>query len=56
VPEAATRIGGAVNEHEEEEEEDDGAVGNRDARYVTGFAADWLPDDDRDELHADLAS
>jgi hypothetical protein len=53
VPEAATRIGGAVNEHEEE---DDGAVGNRDARYVTGFATDWLPDDDRDELHADLAS
>jgi hypothetical protein len=40
-------VGGAVNEHEE----DDGAVGNRDARYLTGFAADWPPDDDRGELH-----
>ena len=40
-------IGGALNDREE----DDGSVGNRDARYVTGFAADWTPQDGRDELH-----
>jgi FAD/FMN-containing dehydrogenase len=40
-------IGGALNDREE----DDGAVGNRDARFVTGFAADWTPEDGRDELH-----
>ena len=34
-------IGGALNERAD----DDGAVGNRDARYVTGFAASWLPGD-----------
>lgn len=33
-------IGGAANDRED----DDGAVGNRDARYVTGFAAAWPPD------------
>jgi FAD/FMN-containing dehydrogenase len=30
-------IGGAANEHAA----DDGAVGNRDARYITGFAGAW---------------
>jgi FAD/FMN-containing dehydrogenase len=40
-------VGGAVNEHGE----DDGAVGNRDAHYLMGFAADWPPGDDRGELH-----
>ncbi len=35
-------IGGALNERPA----DDGAVGNRDARYVTGFAGQWTPDDD----------
>ena len=33
-------IGGALNEHAA----DDGAVGNRDARYVTGFAGAGRPD------------
>jgi FAD/FMN-containing dehydrogenase len=33
-------IAGAINERAE----DDGAVGNRDAHFVTGFAADWPPD------------
>jgi FAD/FMN-containing dehydrogenase len=32
-------VGGALNEHED----DDGAVGNRDARYIGGFAATWPP-------------
>ncbi|HEX9411713.1 MAG TPA: FAD-binding oxidoreductase, partial [Actinomycetota bacterium] len=31
---------GALNEHEE----DDGAVGNRDARFVSGFNGTWPPD------------
>ncbi len=35
-------IGGAVNEFAG----DDGAVGNRDARYVTGFAGAWSPEDE----------
>jgi FAD/FMN-containing dehydrogenase len=33
-------IGGALNERQK----DDGAVGNRDAQYVTGFAGAWPPD------------
>lgn len=33
-------LGGALNEHDE----DDGAVGNRDARYVSGFSGTWPPD------------
>lgn len=33
-------IGGALNERAS----DDGAVGNRDARFVTGFSAVWPPD------------
>jgi FAD/FMN-containing dehydrogenase len=33
-------IGGALNDRAA----DDGAVGNRDARYVTGFAGCWPPD------------
>jgi hypothetical protein len=32
-------VAGALNEHEG----DDGAVGNRDARYIGGFAATWPP-------------
>jgi FAD/FMN-containing dehydrogenase len=38
-------IGGALNERED----DDGAVGNRDARYVTWFDAAWPPDCRGDE-------
>ncbi|CAN5396481.1 FAD-binding oxidoreductase [soil metagenome] len=34
-------IGGALNEHDE----DDGAVGNRDARYVIGANGMWDPDE-----------
>jgi FAD/FMN-containing dehydrogenase len=34
-------LGGALNEHAE----DDGAVGNRDARYVIGIKGMWTPDD-----------
>lgn len=33
-------LGGALNEREQ----DDGAVGNRDARYISGFAGTWPPD------------
>ncbi len=32
-------LGGAINEREP----DDGAVGNRDARFITGFAGTWPP-------------
>lgn len=32
-------LGGALNERDE----DDGAVGNRDARYITGFSGTWPP-------------
>ena len=32
-------LDGALNEHDE----DDGAVGNRDARYITGFSGTWPP-------------
>lgn len=42
---------GAVNEAPE----DDGAVGNRDARYVTAFAASWPTDDGRDDEHVGWA-
>jgi FAD/FMN-containing dehydrogenase len=38
-------IGGAVNE----KADDDGAVGNRDARYVAWFDAVWQPGDSGDE-------
>ncbi len=34
-------VGGAVNERDE----DDGAVGNRDARYVVGVKGMWAPDE-----------
>lgn len=36
-------IGGAINEHDE----DDGAVGNRNARYVIGTNGKWAPDEAR---------
>ncbi|MGH2765149.1 MAG: hypothetical protein ACRDKA_04440 [Actinomycetota bacterium] len=32
-------LGGALNDRDE----DDGAVGNRDAHYISGFAGTWLP-------------
>ncbi len=38
-------IAGALNERED----DDGAVGNRDAQYVSGFAGVWPPDASSDE-------
>lgn len=38
-------IGGALND----QADDDGAVGNRDARYVTWFDAVWEPDDRGDD-------
>jgi FAD/FMN-containing dehydrogenase len=34
-------VGGALNERAD----DDGAVGNRDARYISGFSGVWPPDD-----------
>ncbi|MGH9225680.1 MAG: FAD-binding oxidoreductase [Acidimicrobiales bacterium] len=40
-------LAGALNEIAD----DDGAVGNRDACYVTGFAASWRPDDPRAAEH-----
>ena len=40
-------IGGALNERAV----DDGAVGNRDAQYVTGFAGSWPPPDPRADEH-----
>lgn len=39
-------LAGALNERAD----DDGAVGNRDARYMTAFAGQWPPDD-RDDEH-----
>ncbi|MFP5318630.1 MAG: FAD-binding oxidoreductase [Acidimicrobiia bacterium] len=44
---AGFHIGGALNEREE----DDGAVGNRDARYVSAIAACWKPGDERSDEH-----
>jgi FAD/FMN-containing dehydrogenase len=40
-------IGGALNERTD----DDGAVGNRDARFITGFSGVWLPEDTRGDEH-----
>ena len=40
-------IGGALNERAE----DDGAVGNRDARYISGFSGVWTPSDSRADEH-----
>ncbi len=40
-------LAGALNEHSD----DDGAVGNRDARYVSGFAGCWPPADGRAQEH-----
>ncbi|HEX2192670.1 MAG TPA: FAD-binding oxidoreductase [Acidimicrobiales bacterium] len=40
-------LAGTLNERSP----DDGAVGNRDAAYVTGFAASWRPDDPRGAEH-----
>jgi FAD/FMN-containing dehydrogenase len=38
-------LGGALNEREA----DDGAVGNRDARFISGFSGVWTPDAHPDE-------
>ncbi|HEX6135879.1 MAG TPA: BBE domain-containing protein, partial [Longimicrobiales bacterium] len=40
-------IGGALNERPG----DDGAVGNRDAQFVTGFSGVWPPEDPRTDQH-----
>jgi hypothetical protein len=40
-------MAGALNERPE----DDGAVGNRDAAFLTGFASCWPPSDERAEQH-----
>jgi FAD/FMN-containing dehydrogenase len=40
-------LAGALNERAE----DDGAIGNRDAGYVTGFAGSWPPADPREAEH-----
>jgi FAD/FMN-containing dehydrogenase len=40
-------IGGALNEHDD----DDGAVGNRDARFLSGFSGVWPTDDPRGDEH-----
>ena len=40
-------LGGALNEHAD----DDGAVGNRDARYVCGVIGVWEPGDPRADEH-----
>lgn len=40
-------IGGALNERQS----DDGAVGNRDARFISGFSTVWPPDDPRGDEH-----
>lgn len=42
-------IGGALNERAD----DDGAVGNRDARFISGFSGVWAPADDHAAEHAD---
>jgi FAD/FMN-containing dehydrogenase len=43
----AFHLAGALNERDE----DDGAVGNRDAAFVTGFAGAWPPADERAGEH-----
>ena len=43
----AFHLAGALNE----KDEDDGAMGNRDAGFVTGFAAAWPPGDARADEH-----
>ena len=40
-------VGGALNERAD----DDGAVGNRDAQFITGFSGVWKPDDPRGDEH-----
>ncbi|MPZ16140.1 MAG: hypothetical protein GEU73_17275 [Chloroflexi bacterium] len=40
-------IGGAANERDR----DDGAVGNRDARFISGFSGVWPPADNRAAEH-----
>ena len=40
-------ISGATNERAD----DDGAIGNRDARFISGFSGTWAPDDPRDDEH-----
>jgi FAD/FMN-containing dehydrogenase len=40
-------VGGALNEHDD----DRGAVGNRDAHYISGFSGVWPRDDGRGDEH-----
>jgi FAD/FMN-containing dehydrogenase len=40
-------VGGALNDRAD----DDGAVGNRDARFITGFSGVWEPEDTRGDEH-----
>jgi FAD/FMN-containing dehydrogenase len=40
-------VGGALNDLAD----DDGAVGNRDARFISGFSGAWEPDDHRGDEH-----
>ena len=40
-------VGGALNERAD----DDGAVGNRDARFISGFSGVWKPDDPTGDEH-----
>ncbi len=40
-------VGGALNELRD----DDGAVGNRGARFISGFSGVWLPDEEHPEEH-----
>ena len=40
-------IGGAINERAD----DDGAIGNRDARFISGFSGTWASDDPRGAEH-----
>jgi FAD/FMN-containing dehydrogenase len=40
-------LGGALNERDE----DDGAVGNRNAQFISGFSGVWAPDDPRGDDH-----
>jgi hypothetical protein len=43
-------LAGALNEHDH----DDGAVGNRDARFISGFSGVWPPNADGDEIAASV--
>ena len=46
---AILHVGGALNDHAD----DDGAVGNRDARYICGLIGAWEPGEPRAAEHQD---